>query len=301
MSNNEHRLTRIGLFYDGNYFSHVSNYYQYVHEREARISISGLNAFIRNRVAKDEGVDEKGCQIVDSHYFRGRLSAQAAEQKDMLLRERIFDDVLMREGVTTHFYPLGAGGEKSIDVWLALEAYEMAIYKRYDVCVLIAGDGDFVPLLRKLNTIGTRVMLLAWDLKYVDQNGVDKETRASQALIDAATYPVSMSQIIDERATRDKPIINGLFVTKSEVKIRTLLADKPATKNVNSDLPNGIINNMKSGYGFITPDDGSANIFFHHTGVMNADFEELKAGDKVEYEVGQNEKGPCAVNIRVLS
>jgi len=58
----------------------------------------------------------------------------------------------MREGVVTHYLPLtqSAGrviGEKGIDVWLALEAYELAIYKRFDVSVLIAGDGDFLPLV----------------------------------------------------------------------------------------------------------------------------------------------------------
>ena len=36
------KLTRIGIFYDGNFFFHVSNYYHYHHERRARISIGGL-------------------------------------------------------------------------------------------------------------------------------------------------------------------------------------------------------------------------------------------------------------------
>jgi hypothetical protein len=64
--------------------------------------------------------------------------AQEAEQRGVLLRERAFDDVLVREGVVTHYLPLGPEGEKGIDVWLALEAYELAIYKRFDVSVLVA-------------------------------------------------------------------------------------------------------------------------------------------------------------------
>jgi hypothetical protein len=36
-------LTRIGVFYDGNYFLHVSNFYNYFHGRKSRISISGLH------------------------------------------------------------------------------------------------------------------------------------------------------------------------------------------------------------------------------------------------------------------
>jgi uncharacterized LabA/DUF88 family protein len=52
--------------------------------------------------------------------------------------------------------------EKGIDVWLALEAYDLAVHKRFDVLVLFAGDQDFVPLVRKVNGLGTRVMLIAW-------------------------------------------------------------------------------------------------------------------------------------------
>ena len=74
-------LTRIGVFYDGNYFLHVSNFYNYFHERKSRISISGLHHFIRNHVAQQEGTDERLCQIVDAHYFRGRLSANEASQQ----------------------------------------------------------------------------------------------------------------------------------------------------------------------------------------------------------------------------
>jgi hypothetical protein len=58
----EGKLTRIGIFYDGNYFSSVSNYYYYNHKRRARISIEGLHRFIRWQVAGSEGADERHCQ-----------------------------------------------------------------------------------------------------------------------------------------------------------------------------------------------------------------------------------------------
>jgi len=69
-------LTRIGIFYDGNFFSVVSDYYVYHHERKARISISGLHDFVRERVAHEEHVDARRRQVVDVHYFRGRFTAE---------------------------------------------------------------------------------------------------------------------------------------------------------------------------------------------------------------------------------
>ena len=54
MANNPKNFTKIGIFYDGNFFLHVSNYYQYYHPRKSRISISGLHEYIRHRVAAEE-------------------------------------------------------------------------------------------------------------------------------------------------------------------------------------------------------------------------------------------------------
>jgi NYN domain len=178
----------------------------------------GLHEIIRHQVAESEGSDVKYCQIVDAHYFRGRSKAQEAEQRGVLLRERAFDDVLVREGVVTHYLPLGPEGEKGIDVWLALEAYELAIYKRFDVSVLVACDGDFLPLVRKLNTLGTRVMLTAWDFEWMDRNQQQRTTRTDQVLLDEVSYPIMMHQVIDDRSRRNDPLVKGLFIPQKELR-----------------------------------------------------------------------------------
>jgi cold shock CspA family protein len=311
MAESEGKLTRIGIFYDGNFFYHVSNYYQYHHERRARISISGLHAFIRQQVAECEGADPRRCQIVDAHYFRGRLRASDAEDRDLLFKERVFDDVLIREGVTTHYLPLARDGEKGIDVWLALEAFELAIYKRFDVTVLVASDSDFLPLVRKLNTLGTRVMVLGWDFKFVDQNGNDRETRTAQVLLDEVTYPVMMNPIIDDRARQKDPLVNGLFVPRREYSIAvpaaTATPAAPAapaappvapSAAVSTTPDTGTIQNIKNGFGFIVPDRGGPNMFFFHADVLGIDFLDLKIGDRVQYTIGQNDRGPCAKQVR---
>ncbi len=52
--------------------------------------------------------------------------------------------------------------------------------------------------------------------------------------------------------------------------------------------------NQDKGFGFITPDDGSDDIFVHVSGLTGVSINE---GDSVEYEVGEGRKGPCAVNV----
>lgn len=300
MTGADNKLIRIGVFYDGNYFLHVSNYYQYYHERHARISISGLHNFVRQKVAENEGVDAKHCQVVDAHYFRGRIRAQVAPNA-LLIKERIFDDVLMKEGVTTHYLPLGPEGEKGIDVWLALEAYELAMFRHFDVTVLVACDGDFLPLVRKLNSIGTRIMLLAWDFKAIDQNGRETETKTAQVLLNEVAYPLMMHQIIEDMSFKKDSLINGLFLPrKDSQQPDESHASPPASPPVPVEERKGTVLSIKEGYGFIGTSKTGKNFFFHHSEVLNVDFADLSVGDPVSYEIGENERGDCAVKVRSL-
>lgn len=50
-------------------------------------------------------------------------------------------------------------------------------------------------------------------------------------------------------------------------------------------------------FGFITPDDGSKDVFFHESGLQGVQFSDLKAGDAVSFEVEQSDKGPRAVSV----
>ena len=54
----------------------------------------------------------------------------------------------------------------------------------------------------------------------------------------------------------------------------------------------------EKGYGFITPDDGTKDVFVHHSAIQSDGFRTLNEGDKVEYEVTQGQKGPQATNVR---
>ena len=54
--------------------------------------------------------------------------------------------------------------------------------------------------------------------------------------------------------------------------------------------------NTTKGFGFITPDEGK-DIFFHISEVQGV---EPKDGDKVEFEIGEGRKGPCAIRVKVI-
>ena len=55
--------------------------------------------------------------------------------------------------------------------------------------------------------------------------------------------------------------------------------------------------NSDKGYGFITPDDGGKDLFVHHSEIKSEGYSSLAENQKVEYEVGEGQKGPCAKNV----
>ena len=55
--------------------------------------------------------------------------------------------------------------------------------------------------------------------------------------------------------------------------------------------------NETKGFGFITPEDGSKDVFVHFSAIVSEGFKTLTEGQKVEFEVTDGAKGPSAANV----
>lgn len=58
--------------------------------------------------------------------------------------------------------------------------------------------------------------------------------------------------------------------------------------------------NADKGFGFITPDSGGKDLFVHHSEIQTSGYATLEDGQKVQFEEGQGQKGPCATNVVAL-
>jgi len=210
-------VRRIATFYDGSFFQKFNNWCK--DKLGGFINFQGLHSYISFWISNEveRHSPEDLFRVVEAHYFQGRFPIDAAMRQGSkngkpfvksgspelppeayyIAKDRQIDEVLMYANVTTHYYPMRydkereRGEEKGIDVWLSLEAYDLAVHKRFDYFVLFSGDEDFVPLVRKINSLGITTIIPQIDISTAhDPIGL----RTSYKLIQEASYHLLLAK-----------------------------------------------------------------------------------------------------------
>lgn len=195
----------IGVFIDGGYYAKVNRALKAV--ESSIIKVKSLFDFIGSRLAYEEGINPSDCQITEAHYFRGRYRVKDAYDKHLLYNERKFEDTLIENDVIFHYKHLREVEkdgqvqviEKGVDVWFALEAYELSTFRKFDYVVLITGDADHEMLVRKLKALKIKTVLLTWNLTNVDST--------SPLLKEEAGHHWELSNILDNNPALKKNLL----------------------------------------------------------------------------------------------
>ena len=183
-------IKSIGLFIDGNYFRLID---MGLKAEGRRVNVKGLIKFIQKSIAEKYGLESSSCIVTETHFFRGRYKAYDAKKLNLLLEDRKFEDRLIENDVVLHYkhvynLPDGTPHEKGIDVWFALETYEMAMYRDFDFVVMITGDADYEMLARKLKSLKIPAVLLSWH--YDDQDST------ARALKEEISFQMNINSLL---------------------------------------------------------------------------------------------------------
>ena len=195
------KINSIGLFIDGGYYMKINEALANRKENRMRLNLHNLINYVRKCVSEHYEVAKEDCLVTESHYFQGRYRARNITNKKQFEDDRYFEDKLIEEDVVLHFkhiqdVPSDADPtktvvrEKGIDVWFALETFELSMYRDFDFVVLITGDTDHEMLARKIKALKKQVILLTWTL--------DDKTKSGKYLREEVTYHIDLATIVKE-------------------------------------------------------------------------------------------------------
>jgi uncharacterized LabA/DUF88 family protein len=205
---NLQQICRIGIFYDGSYFSYAQRYLY--HERHLGwLSFQPLHSFFEDFLRqKEQGYSSY--RIVVASWHQGLYTVNNVTD-DQLRQDRHLYHDLMHAGIDPKYLPTSQhGGEKGIDVAMAVDALQVGLEGKIDIAVLVTGDGDFVPLTRALNKQGVRV--LGAFFEYEDSHG--KKCFINERLRNCCNYDVNILSLEDDKDF--KVVFRGLFKKQSD-------------------------------------------------------------------------------------
>jgi uncharacterized LabA/DUF88 family protein len=221
---------RVMMFYDGAYFKQGQVFFRYGPDKRGWFDLQRLHSFLEQYVADKAKRSREITKVVSAHYYNGRATTNVADSLQ-LEKDRDFEMALMKVGIIPHYLPVaetarenGQGemsyklAQKGVDVELAIDVLDAAHQDRYDVAVLVTGDGDFVPLVRRITSLSKHAVVAHFEIEpWKDEQGrSQKRTFCSQALIDAASWSLNFNQMVRDRDRKDE--VKSLFFMPNQTR-----------------------------------------------------------------------------------
>jgi hypothetical protein len=201
-------LCRIGVFYDGSYFTYAQ--FHFYHTRklgwlEFRAFHSLVEAYVRS---KEPGYTSY--KVVYGSWFQGLFPSSKADEKKLRFERNRYHD-LMHAGIEPKYLPIsGSEHEKGADVALAIDAMQTSADGKIDVAALVTGDGDMVPLVRALMKGGVRVMAA-----YFEYEDDQDKSFINERLLACCNYEMNINRLESDKEF--KAAFKSLF-RKPEVR-----------------------------------------------------------------------------------
>ena len=197
-------LCKVGVFYDGTYFTHAQHHFYADRKLGWLVFIPFhdlIEAFVRE---KEQGYFNY--RVVYAGWYQGLFSTtQSDDHQRKTERNRHID--LMHAGIEPKFVPMSMSQkqkEKGVDISMALDALQVGLEGKIDIAVLVTGDGDFVPLARALMKNGIRVATV-----YFEYESGKRKSFANERLLNVSNYILNVNEY--EKDRKYQTMFRGLF------------------------------------------------------------------------------------------
>ena len=216
------------LYIDGNFTVHIHKYLLKTFNKT--IEWKSFQEYVKDKISKEEG---KICTL-ESHFFVGTGLESTDKDRDYLFNS------MEHENIIKHATPLkkkvtGGLKEDAVDTNLVFYATQ-DYYKReeYDYLVLLAGDSDFVPLVKGLAAEAVKTFVIYMDF---EDNELGK-TQTAQALLDETDMRENINSLLLERVDEK---IKKIFISiaSDDMKVKDTSSKKTETQNQSKDLVTG--------------------------------------------------------------
>lgn len=207
------------LYIDGNFTVHIHKYLLKAFNKS--IDWKAFQEYVKDKISKEEGCI---CTL-ESQFFVGTGLETTDKDRDYLFNS------MEHENITKHATPLkkkvtGGLKEDAVDTNLVFYATQ-DYYKRenYDYLVLLAGDSDFVPLVKGLAAEAVKTFVIYMDF-------TDKElgkTQTAQALLEETEIREDINSLLLERVDEK---IKKIFISNESADIKDKEKSEIQTENV---------------------------------------------------------------------
>ena len=203
-------ICRIGVFYDGSFFSYAQRYFYHDHKC-GWLSFQPFHTFLEHFIStKEQG--HASYRVVYAAWHQGLFTSKDSSEEQLRFDRNRYHD-LLHAGIEARYLPISpTQGEKGTDVALAVDALQVGLDGKIDIAVLVTGDGDFVPLVRALNKQGIRVM--AAYFIFTDKTG--RKCFINERLLGCCNYSLDISALDKDREFKSS--FKSLFRSPDEWK-----------------------------------------------------------------------------------
>nr|MDD6335319.1 NYN domain-containing protein [bacterium] len=303
-------FVRISIYYDGAHFFRASNHYLRDDPQASRIDIQGMQRYILREVARRMEVDAAHCTVIDTHFYRNRIMGETKPPENVLKSQQEFADVLLHMNIELHDIVQPEAGRmpvRMMEMCMALDAMERMGEHPPEVMVLIGDDPLYIPMVKRLQAKGTRVLLLYWDAAMRQRERFTPCVLASQA-----HWYVEMDDAIEHMKSTGDGLMESFFLPPRPLREDDAYQgygeddddeDDAAPRSFFSRLfnrgeereeephsdevvnPDGTrestILSLHAGYGFIR--ESPRNRFFHQSALKDCNWYDLTVGARVRY------------------